>query len=72
MYDNNKIFFAPDENATWLGYSPTIIAVRSSSRVKEDGIAYDGGSFIQVPGGKLQPWVEGVEGTGRALCYLIL
>ena len=64
LYDNNKIFFAPDENATWLGYSPKIIAVRSSSSLKEEGVAYDGGSFIQVPGGKLLPWIEGVEGDG--------
>ena len=64
LYDDNRLFFDPDENATWLGYSPRIVTVRSSSSLKEKQLFYDGESFIQVPGRILQPWVEGVPGAG--------
>jgi hypothetical protein len=64
LYDGDGVFFEPDENASWLGYSPEVVEVRSSSSLKEKQIAYDGKSFIQTPGCKLQPWVEGVSGDG--------
>jgi hypothetical protein len=64
LYDEDGLFFEPNENASWLGYSPEIAAVRTSSSLKEKLVTYDGNSFIQVPGSTLQPWVEGVAGDG--------
>jgi hypothetical protein len=35
LYDGDGIFFEPDENYSWAGYSPKITSVRTSSSLKE-------------------------------------
>ncbi|QNL97718.1 hypothetical protein [Treponema sp. Marseille-Q4132] len=67
MYDNNAIWFEPEESFEWMDFTPSIKNIRTSSYLTENDIVYNGETFIRDPSLKIRllPWVESASGSGE-------
>ncbi|MEA1910859.1 MAG: hypothetical protein U9N32_04170 [Spirochaetota bacterium] len=64
LFDKDELFFSSNEGLRLEGTMPRVVSVITSSSLVEQQKEYNGDYNLYPNAGKLNPWVEGVNGQG--------